>query len=328
VIIVTGGAGFIGSVLVWFLNQAGRSDIIIVDHLAKSEKWRNLVGLSFEEYIDKEEFLPRLESGSWNGVIDAIFHLGACSSTMETDAAYLMENNYRYTVRIGKWWEQQKSVRFVYASSAATYGDGSRGYADDEKRISQLHPMNMYGYSKHLFDLYALSHQWLSRCVGLKYFNVFGPNENHKGDMRSLINKAFPSVQSGQPMRLFKSYRPEYGDGEQLRDFIYVKDAVAMTLYFLDHPSINGIFNIGTAKARSWNDCAKALFSACKQNESIGYIPMPEQIRSKYQYYTQAEMSKLHAAGCAHQCLSLEDAVCDYVTEYLTPQKSIAGAQY
>jgi ADP-L-glycero-D-manno-heptose 6-epimerase len=228
-----------------------------------------------------------------------------------------MENNYRYTLRIARWWERHQKSRFVYASSAATYGAGERGYQDDEESIFSLKPLNMYGYSKHRFDCKALESGWLKGIVGLKYFNVFGPNENHKGDMRSVINKAYARIRDEGVIALFKSYRDEYKDGEQLRDFIYVKDAVKMTLYFLDHPDKNGIYNIGSGKARSWNDVARALFQAAGKKTTIEYIPMPEALRGKYQYYTQAEMGKLRRAGCTLECRSLEEAIADYADNYL-----------
>ena len=267
--------------------------------------------------IDKGEFITRLEAGDFKNSIDVLFHLGACSSTTETDAAYLMDNNFRYSARIGTWWESHRSVRLIYASSAATYGSGDKGYADDEIKLGGLRPLNMYGYSKHVFDLYARSKGWLKEIAGLKYFNVFGPNENHKGDMRSVINKAFPRVCGEGKISLFESHRPDYKNGEQRRDFIYVKDAVEMTLFFMEHRSAAGIYNIGTGAARSWNDVANAMFAALNKKPSIQYIPMPPEIRPKYQYFTQAETAKLRAAGCAHQCRSLEESVAEYVRDYL-----------
>ncbi len=317
VIVVTGGAGFIGSALVWGLNQRGTEDIVIVDDLDKTEKWKNLVPLRYTDYLDKREFLDKLESGKFGTTISALLHMGACSSTTETDADYLMENNYRYTLRLGTWCAKHRQCRFIYASSAATYGNGDKGYSDDEKELILLQPLNMYAYSKYRFDCYAQNNGWLTCSVGLKYFNVFGPNENHKGDMRSVINKAYPDIRDKGKMSLFKSYRDGYSDGEQRRDFIYVKDAVAMTLFFLDNKNANGIFNIGTGAARTWNDVANALFKAVKKQCAIEYVPMPETLRDKYQYYTCAEITKLRDAGCDHVCMSLDDAVNDYITTYL-----------
>ena len=316
-IVVTGGAGFIGSALVWALNQRGEDDILIVDRLGETEKWQNLVGLRFNDYLDKSVFIDQLTRGHFGDRLRAILHMGACSATTEKDAGYLMENNYRYTARIAAWRESQPRCRLIYASSAATYGDGARGYVDDEAALPHLRPLNMYGYSKHLFDLLALRKGWLKDIVGLKYFNVFGPNEYHKDDMRSVINKAYPQVRDEGRIRLFKSHRPDYGDGEQLRDFIYVKDAVAMTLFFLERDDIGGIYNIGTGRAQSWNDVAAALFKAADQPLNIEYIPMPEELQGKYQYYTCADLTKLQAAGWSRPCRPLEESVADYVRHYL-----------
>ncbi len=316
-IVVTGGAGFIGSALVWRLNRKGISDILVVDHLAQSEKWKNLVPLAFSDYLDRLEFISRLERGDFGNSIDAILHMGACSATTEKNVDYLLENNYRYTIRIAQWWEEHPRCRLIYASSAATYGDGSHGYGDDEEGLHRLRPLNMYGYSKHLVDLDALRKGWLKRIVGLKYFNVFGPNEQHKGDMRSVINKAYPEVENKGKMRLFKSYRKEYADGEQKRDFIYIKDALEMTLFFFENAGVNGIFNIGTGVARPWNDVAKSIFSAVGKKTAIEYIPMPEAIRDTYQYHTCADLAKLRNAGCDHVCMDLEKSVDEYVKKYL-----------
>lgn len=323
-IVVTGGAGFIGSALIWALNRRGEEDILVVDQLRQSEKWKNLVGLRFSDYLDKTVFIDRLTRGYFGKRIRAVLHMGACSDTTEKDADYLMENNYRYTARIADWRETQPHCRLIYASSAATYGDGGQGYADDEASLVELRPLNMYGYSKHLFDLLALRRGWLQRIVGLKYFNVFGPNEYHKGEMRSVINKAYPQVRDEGRIRLFKSHRPDYRDGEQLRDFIYVKDAVEMTLFFLDRPDIGGIYNIGTGRAQSWNEVAAALFKAAGQPLTIDYIPMPEALRGKYQYYTCADLTKLQAAGWSGVCRPLEEAVADYVGRYLAPEAHLS----
>jgi ADP-L-glycero-D-manno-heptose 6-epimerase len=319
-IVVTGGAGFIGSALVWRLNKKGRSDILVVDHPAESGTRKNLAPLRFGECLDPQEFVARLEGGDFGDSIEGILHMGACSSTTEKNMEFLLENNYRYTLRIAQWRESRPSCRLIYASSAATYGDGSRGYADDEEKLEHLRPLNMYGQSKHLFDLHAAREGWLRNIVGLKYFNVFGPNEYHKGDMRSVICKAYGGVRDSGVMRLFKSYRREYPDGGQQRDFIYIKDAVEMTLFFLENPSVNGLFNIGTGTARTWNDIAGALFAAAGRKGTIEYIPMPEAIREKYQYFTCADLTRLRKAGCVHRCVTLEDAVADYVKNYLAKE--------
>ncbi len=228
-IVVTGGAGFIGSALIWALNQRGRDDILVVDRLGATDQWRNLAGLRFADYMDKDAFIEDLEAGRFAETIEAILHMGACSSTTETDADYLMANNYGYTARIAAWQASRPACRLVYASSAATYGDGANGYADDESRLDALRPLNMYGFSKHCFDLRARREGWLKAIVGLKYFNVFGPNEGHKGAMRSVINKAYVGVRDTGRMVLFKSHRTDCAHGEQRRDFIYVMAAASLT---------------------------------------------------------------------------------------------------
>jgi ADP-L-glycero-D-manno-heptose 6-epimerase len=314
-VVVTGGAGFIGSNLIAELNARGIDDIIIVDRLGKDDKWKNLVGLQYEDFLDKEDFLNILASDGLPAP-DVIFHLGACSSTTEPDARYLMENNTQYTSELCQWCVAN-DVRFIYASSAATYGDGSLGYSDDDALTPNLRPLNMYGYSKHAFDTFALRHGLFDRIVGLKYFNVYGPNEAHKGDMRSMIHKAHGQIKEGGEVRLFKSHNPDYEDGQQVRDFIYVKDAVDMTLWFLDHPEASGLFNCGTGQARSWLDLANATFAALDCFPNVRFIKMPDDIRDKYQYFTQADMGKLRAAGYDHEFTSLEDGVADYVRNYL-----------
>jgi ADP-L-glycero-D-manno-heptose 6-epimerase len=315
-IVVTGGAGFIGSALITALNKRAVTDILVVDELGSDEKWKNLRNLSFADYIEKDDFLELVIEDKLTACIEAIFHLGACTSTTETNASYLIKNNYEYSKLLAQW-ATKANIRFIYASSAATYGDGSAGFSDDEDKIDKLSPLNIYGYSKHIFDLWARRTGLLKKIVGLKYFNVFGPNEYHKADMRSFVLKAFEQIQSTGKVRLFKSYKPEYADGEQLRDFIYVKDAVDMTLFFLDNPKKAGLFNIGTGKARTWNDLVKAVFAAIGKEPKIEYIEMPEAIRNQYQYFTQAEMAKLRKAGYNKQTTPLEDAVQDYVQNYL-----------
>ncbi|MBN2211696.1 MAG: ADP-glyceromanno-heptose 6-epimerase, partial [Sedimentisphaerales bacterium] len=251
---------------------------------------------------------------------EGILHMGACSSTTEQNMHFLMENNTRYTLRLATWC-LARNARLVYASSAATYGDGSLGFSDDHQLLSRLRPLNGYGFSKHLFDLWAQQRGWLDKIAGLKYFNVFGPNEYHKDDMRSVVHKAFEQIRDTGKVRLFKSYHPDYKDGWQLRDFIYVKDAVTMTLYVFDNPKVNGIFNIGTGQARSFYDLAAATFKAMNKKVNIELIDMPPAIRDRYQYFTQADMTKLRDVGCQHQCLSLEESVADYVSGYLSREQ-------
>jgi ADP-L-glycero-D-manno-heptose 6-epimerase len=315
-IIVTGGAGFIGANVVKRLNELGEDKIFIVDNLSISEKWKNLVDLSFEDYIHKDRFIDELKKDKFKLSVKAIIHLGARSSTTEKDVDFLMENNYEYTKELAKW-SIKSNVRFIYASSAATYGDGSIGFSDNHYLIPKLRPLNAYGYSKQIFDLWALKKGFLDKIVGLKYFNVFGPRENHKGDMRSMVLKAYEQIKRDGKIRLFKSYNPKYKDGEQLRDFIYIKDAVEITLFFLEHPKLNGIFNVGTGIPRSWNDLAKAVFSALGTNPKIEYVDMPYEIRDKYQYFTKAEMEKIRKSGYTKPTLSLEEAVKDYILNYL-----------
>ncbi|MCK9594566.1 MAG: ADP-glyceromanno-heptose 6-epimerase [Candidatus Omnitrophica bacterium] len=310
-VVVTGGAGFIGSCLIHKLNEQGIKDIIVVDHLDESLKWKNLVGKAIEDYIAKEKFLDALESAKLKASFDFIIHMGACSSTTETDGEYLMENNYLYSKRLAKW-ALAKKVPFLYASSAATYGDGSLGYSDEDSVSENLKPLNLYGYSKQLFDLWLIRNGLTAKVTGFKFFNVFGPNEYHKENMRSVIAKVFDGVSRGEKMRLFRSYVKQYPDGEQKRDFIYVKDAVDIVYYFMEHPDKKGIFNAGTGSARSWNDLARGLFAALGRTPQIEYIDMPEQIRDKYQYFTQADLGKLRKAGYAKEFRTLEEAIADY----------------
>ncbi len=325
-VLVTGGAGFIGSALVWALNRRGCERIIVCDRLGTDERWRNLTPLRFADYVEADDLFPRLHNGAL-GKFDLVLHLGACSSTTETDASFLIRNNYAFTRDLAAWSRGQKmrgrKTRFVYASSAATYGDGSAGMADDDRQLNKLRPLNMYGYSKHLFDLHARQAGFLNQIVGLKYFNVFGPNESHKGDMRSLVHKSFKQVQTEGVIRLFKSYRPEFRDGEQKRDFLYVKDAVAMTLHLAATPKANGLFNIGSGAARTWLDLSRAVFAALKRKPKIEFIEMPEAIRDKYQYFTEANLARLRAAGYTAPVTSLENAVADYVRNYLVPGKQL-----
>jgi ADP-L-glycero-D-manno-heptose 6-epimerase len=318
-IVVTGAAGFIGRNTVAALNARGADNLLLVDTLGKEEKWRNLEGLAFEDILNPEEFLKRIDSTSQLEV-DAVIHLGACSSTTEKDADFLLSNNYHYTRSLCSWC-QERNARFIYASSAATYGDGTLGYSDDDKVTPTLRPLNMYGYSKHMFDLWALKTGLFDRIVGLKYFNVFGPYEDHKHDMRSVVNKSYDDILKNGEVLLFKSYRDGIADGEQKRDFVYVKDAVNVTLHFLEHRDAGGLFNCGTGQARTWNDLAWAVFSAMNREPNIRFIEMPDYLRLKYQYFTQADTSKLRKAGYITPFTSLEDGVRDYVANFLAVRK-------
>ena len=312
---MTGAAGFIGRNVVAELNRRGAERILIVDDLGSDERWKNLRGLKFEEIYTVARFREAVQADKLPPT-QAVYHLGACSATTETNASYLLDNNTHYTRELCEWC-LAKGARFVYASSAATYGDGAQGYSDADAATPSLVPLNMYGMSKHLFDLWALRNGVLGKIAGLKYFNVYGPGEDHKGDMRSVIHKAHGQIRETGAVKLFKSYRPDYKDGEQVRDFVYVKDAVAVTLFCGENPQASGLFNCGTGQARSWNDLAKATFAAMGLEPKIVYIDMPPSLRSKYQYFTQAEMGKLRAAGYAQAFTSLEDGIRDYVQGYL-----------
>jgi ADP-L-glycero-D-manno-heptose 6-epimerase len=323
-IIVTGGAGFIGSALIAGLNARGVEDILVVDILGTDEKWKNLRGLRYVDYIEAQAFREMFSAGRNDQSIEAVFHMGACSDTTETDSSYLVKNNYEYS-KIAAQWAIRQGARFIYASSGATYGDGSRGFSDEKEHLEELRPLNMYGYSKHMFDLWARRRGLLDSIVGLKYFNVFGPNEYHKGNMRSFVIKAFEQIDRKGKVGLFRSYRVDYFDGEQKRDFVYIKDAVDMTLFFLDNPKVNGIFNIGTGSARTWKELAKAVFASMGEEASIDYIPMPEELREKYQYFTEADIGKLRRAGYDKQTMSLEEAIDDYVQNYLIKNEYLEG---
>ena len=322
-ILVTGGAGFIGSAVVWALNQRRISNVLITDVLHTDQKWKNLLPLRFADYIDAIDFLARLTAHPEDfRDIGTVFHLGACSSTLETNAAYLMRNNFEYTKELCAW-ALAHDARFVYASSAATYGTGAAGMSDRVESLEQLRPLNAYGYSKHLFDLYAWRHQVLDRIVGLKYFNVFGPNENHKGEMRSMVNKAYEQIVATGSVRLFKSHHPAYQDGEQRRDFLYVKDAVTMTLHLAESQQARGLFNLGSGIASTWLDLVAPIFRALARPQRVEFIDLPEALRATYQYCTQADTSKLRATGYTQSATSLSDAVTDYVTQYLTTDKRL-----
>jgi len=317
--IVTGGAGFIGCNLVRALNERGETDILVVDHLNHPAKNSNLEPLSYREFLDKEEFRSRLKKGRLPEV-SCVFHLGACSSTTEMNEAYINDNNYMYTRELCEW-ALQTGARFVYASSAATYGDGSLGYSDSDEVTPHLKPLNPYGQSKQLFDMWAMETGALGKIAGLKYFNVYGPWEDHKGSMRSLVNKAYGQLMREGKITLFKSNSPQYRDGEQERDFIYVSDAVAVTLFFYDHPEISGLFNCGTGKERTWVDLANAVFAAAQLPPKIEFVEMPEAIRDKYQNHTCADLTKLRKAGYSAPFLSVEEGVSRYVRGYLAKQK-------
>ena len=322
-LVITGGAGFIGSAIAQELNSKGRIDIIIVDDIDHPEKDKNIASIKYQKLLGKNSFLEKILDRSIES-IDVIIHMGACSSTTETDENFLKENNYDYTCHLATF-ALERDIRFIYASSAATYGNGKKGYSDDQSKLKTLKPLNLYGESKHKFDLWADSQGVLDRIVGLKYFNIFGPNEYHKENMRSLVQKGFVQIQEKNKISLFKSYRKEYQDGEQERDFLYIKDAVSMTLYFLDQPKICGIFNVGAGQARNWNDLAKSIFKAMGRVPQIEYVSMPGKIIQQYQYHTCAEIQKIRDAGYTKSIKSLEEGITDYVKNYLVSNKRLGS---
>jgi ADP-L-glycero-D-manno-heptose 6-epimerase len=313
-IIVTGGAGFIGSCIVRELNDRGIDDIIVIDNIGETDKWMNLRNKRYIKYINRSEFLEQLPS--YKGEISHIIHMGACSSTTERNFDFLYKNNLEYTKTLWKFCADE-GISFIYASSAATYGDGTQGF-DDKADIQKLRPLNGYGYSKQLFDLWVEKQEHFPKQhVGFKFFNVYGPNEYFKGSMASVIFHSFNKISKTGEMGLFKSYKNEYEDGGQLRDFVYVKDICKVIMYMIDNPQISGLFNIGTGKARSFRDLAVATFNAMGIEPNIKYVEMPETLRAKYQYYTQACMDKLREAGYREVFYSLEDGARDYVCNYL-----------
>ena len=314
-LVVTGGTGFIGSALVWALNERGRDDVLIVDDLGAEGKWKNLRGRRFLDIVSPDSLIVTLESGA---PIDGILHMGAITDTSaDADADAMYRRNTVFTRRLAQWALSQ-NVRLVYASSASVYGDGAFGFSDDDALTPHLRPMNPYAYSKWLFDREMIREGWTERIAGLRFFNVFGPNEYHKGRMASVVWHSTNQIKETGKIKLFGSHREGYGDGEQRRDFVYVKDVCDIVLWFLDHPEASGIYNLGTGRARTFNDLAAALFAALGRPPQIEYVPTPESFRASYQYFTEADLSKLRAAGCDLPLTSLEDAVRDYVANYLT----------
>ncbi len=319
-IILTGGAGFIGSCFLRKLNNEGINDVLVVDHLGAGNKWKNLSNKKFVDFVNKDQFPEKLKSGYYQGDIDAIIHLGACSSTTETDADYLIQNNYNYSKFLAEY-AADNNIKFIYASSAATYGDGSNGYED--KEYLSLQPLNAYGFSKHIFDLWVLENQLENQFVGLKFFNVFGPNEYHKEEMSSMIYKSYFQIINTGKIKLFKSNDSKYGNGEQKRDFIYVKDAIQIMWQLLNDKSISGIFNLGTGHSRSWNNLANAVAASLNLDSQIEYIDIPVEITKQYQNFTEANMNKLIQAGIDYKFPSLEENVNDYIVQYLSKNQSI-----
>lgn len=330
-IVITGAAGLIGSAVVRELNRQGRFDLILVDHLDVGDKWMNLRSLRYIDYFEKDHFREFIFSGlqgefpvdqasfNWNK-IEVIIHLGANSSTTEKDASHLMDNNYRYSIELALL-ARSYNIRMVYASSAATYGDGEDGFDDSlTEDLHKLRPLNAYGYSKHAFDLYLQHEGFAEIFAGIKYFNVYGPGEYHKGEMRSVVHKAFAQIRDTGRMQLFKSYRDDYKDGEQKRDFLYVKDAARMTVHLaLQNKTAVGLFNAGSGIASTWLALGQAIFKAMDKDPQIDFVDMPDYLKPKYQYYTCAPIDRLRATGYDADVTPLEDAIIDYVKNYLTP---------
>lgn len=313
-VILTGGSGFIGSNFLKKLNDEGIDNILIVDYLDSSEKWKNLNGKKFDDYIDKDSFIKAIQNNMFSEA-DAIFHFGACSSTTEINAAYLIENNYFASKNLLEW-SLKNNIKFIYASSAATYGDGSNGFSDENENTLRLKPLNIYGFSKQLFDQFIIRNNLDTQVTGLKFFNVFGPNEYHKENMRSMVHKAFEQYQATGRINLFKSNDPNYKDGEQKRDFIYVKDCVKI-VWWLYHNNITGIFNVGSGKANSWISLAKSVFDSLSVDQRIEFIDMPLELSEKYQNFTLADISKLNRAGYHYEFFSFEEAIADYIQNHL-----------
>jgi len=337
-ILVTGGAGFIGSALVWALNQRGHDDIVIADFLQPGKTWhgevplaagresklRNLAALRFRTLLEADDLRERVHRQAASlGAVGTVFHLGACSTTTEQNEPFLMDNNFAFTRELADW-ALRIGARFIYASSAATYGDGSAGMDDRDTNLERLQPLNLYARSKHRFDLHAQRTGLLEQIVGLKYFNVFGPNEDHKGEMRSMVHKAYHQIRETGHVRLFRSYRPDYADGAQQRDFLYVKDAVAMTIHFAEAATAaTGIYNVGSGVAHSWLALAEALFDAMGSASRVEFIDMPPALRDRYQYFTRADITKLRATGYERPLTPLPRAVRDYVHNHLVPDRRL-----
>ncbi len=320
-IVVTGGAGFIGSNIVAGLESADAGRVSVVDRLGCGEKWKNLRGRALDELVDPadlDDFLARRGEE-----VRYVVHMGAISATTETDADLIVATNVRLSQRIWRWCAD-RDVPLIYASSAATYGDGSEGFDDDSDpdALARLLPLNAYGWSKHLFDRWVVREvasgaprppQW----VGLKFFNVYGPHEHHKGDMRSVVTKSYPAAAAGKPVTLFRSHHPDYEDGGQMRDFVYVKDCVDVMLWLMERRDVSGLYNLGTGRAQTWLELMGALYGAVGREMEVQWVDTPEEIRDRYQYYTQAAMDRLRAAGYQGRFRTVEEGVSDYVTEHL-----------
>ncbi|NQZ57227.1 MAG: ADP-glyceromanno-heptose 6-epimerase [Lentisphaeraceae bacterium] len=321
-IVVTGGAGFIGSAIVWAFNKRGKENILIVDNLGTGDKWRNLAPLRYVDYMEKEVFLNLIDQELLPDNISCIIHMGACTDSTESNASYLIANNYKYSETIANYC-LDNHIRLIYASSAATYGQGLQGYRDGFNHIEKLRPLTMFGYSKQMFDLWAKRNDLFDEIVGLKFPNVYGPNEYHKGHMKSMVLNCYEQIQKTGKVQLFKSSHEDYADGEQIRDFIYIKDLLKIIFHFIDHPEINGLFNAGSGEGRTWNDLAKAVFKVLEKKEDIEYVDMPENLQDRYQHYTELSMTYLQQTGFKGRLKSLEANVREYIQSYLEEGKNL-----
>jgi len=310
-IILTGGSGFIGSCFLQYLNKKGIKDILVVDNLTE-EKKKNLAGKKYSEFYQKDEFISKIEEKKIDKNFDLIIHLGACTNTREQNVEYIIKNNFIYSKKLALF-SLKNDIRFIYGSSASTYGREEKNFSDDEKNIENLVPTNLYGLSKQIFDIWVVSNKFNDKFVGLKFFNVYGPNEEHKKDMRSIISKGYRQIKETGKIRLFKSYRKEYKDGEQKRDFVYVMDVCDVIWFFIENKNKNGIYNVGTGKARSFNEVARLLFKYMDKKENIEYFEMPEDVKNYYQYFTQANIEKLERAGYRKKFTDIEDGIKEYV---------------
>ncbi|MCD6460697.1 ADP-glyceromanno-heptose 6-epimerase [bacterium] len=311
-ILITGAAGFIGSVMACRLNRRRRNDLILCDNFMNTDKWKNVVGLKFVELIAPADLFDFLRTDKKAGKIEAVIHMGACSDTTESDVDYLMDNNVRFSIELCRWAVAQGS-RFLYASSGAVYGNGNLGFSDSDELTPKLRPLNAYGFSKWVFDMWVLENGFIDKVAGLRFFNVFGPNEYHKGNMASVVFRAFALAQQEGRVRLFESHNDKYGHGDQERDFIYIDELLDTFFYLFDNKKINGIFNIGTGRTHTFRQLAISLLEALGKPENIEYFPMPEDIRDRYQYHTKADMGKLRSAGYPEQ----DDRFAEYVKKYV-----------